>query len=205
MKRIIVFVLLFVILSFTLCACKNSIDDSTVSDKLRNTQSAATTENAHETHFPATTDVAYQVLPFENFTVFSDVGDKINAKFGEENRTYGAFYGDSENVDETCPKARIWTIQSQSDYAKKFDHEIDQTPMDYDRQIYVLYTFTSVYHRPFQIDSVENREDGMLIMYTLKAPETHGEPVADATRPFQYFVLIKTDKSDVKNFEFQES
>ncbi|MBQ9467956.1 MAG: hypothetical protein IJU52_03005 [Clostridia bacterium] len=197
--KILTIIFLVTLTCFTLCSCTNVINNSTTSDN------ADQIETSNESSFAQTSYDANSTLPVESFIVFSDVGDKINGLFLKENRTYGAIYGEEFNDDQTCPKTRIWTIQSQSDYDKIFDREIDQLPLDYNQQMYVLYTFTSFYHRPFLINSVQNSEKGLIIEYSLEKPYTTDEPFVDAAQPFQYFVLIKTDKKDVKDIVFYES
>ncbi len=185
-----------------MCSCANPINNSSTPDN------AGQNETSYESNSASTIYTADLALPVENFVVYSEVGNKINETFLKENRTYGAIYEDVSNDDQTCPKTRIRTIQSQNEFDKIFDHEIDQTPLDYDQQMYVLYTFTTVYHRPFLIDTVQNSEKGLAIDYSLKEPDSPNapdEPIADAACPFQYFVLIKTDKIDVKNIVFYES
>lgn len=198
MKKLIIF-FLFALTSLALCSCADPINHSSTSDN------AGQNGTSYESHSASTIHAADTILPVKNFVVYSEVGDKINEAFLKENRTYGAFYGDVLNDDHICPKTRIWTIQSQSDFDKIFDQEIDQTPLNYDQQMYVLYTFTTVYHRPFRINTVQNSEKGLVIDYTLAEPDATDEPIIDAARPFQYFVLIKTDKIDVKNIVFYES
>ena len=127
--------------------------------------------------------------------------DDLTKAFKAENRTYGAFYDDVSLEDASFPKSRVFVIKSQRDMEKIFSDEIDQSTIDYRSEMYILYTFTTVYRREFLIDSSSVTKEGIVINYSLKSPDSD-VPLGDAARPFQRFVLIKMNRVDVDNITF---
>ena len=127
--------------------------------------------------------------------------DDLTKAFKAENRTYGAFYDDVSLEDASFPKSRVFVIKSQRDMEKIFSDEIDQSTIDYRSEMYILYTFTTVYRREFLIDSSSVTKEGIVINYSLKSRDSD-VPLGDAARPFQRFVLIKMNRVDVENITF---
>ena len=136
-----------------------------------------------------------------DFAVYEVSPHNLTETFATENRTYGAFYDDVSLEDASFPKSRVFVIKSQRDMEKIFSDEIDQSTIDYRSEMYVLYTFTTVYRREFLIDSSSVTKEGIVINYSLKSPDSD-VPLGDAARPFQRFVLIKMNRVDVENITF---
>ncbi len=139
-----------------------------------------------------------------DFVVYEVLPDNLTESFTAENRTYGAFYDEERFEDTSFPKSRVFVIKSQRDLEKIFSKEIDHATIDYRSEMYVLYTFTTEYRREFLIESSSVSKDGIVINYSLKSPESD-EPVGDAVRPFQRFVLIKMNRVDVDSITFINS
>ena len=143
--------------------------------------------------------------------IYENISEFINETFSHNNRTYGAIYDDGSLEDPSYPRERVFVIRSQEDFDQIFTQAIDGTPIDYQSETYVLYTFTTVYHREFIIKSASVVDQELTVQFRLKSPndpDENGdlppEAVGDAARPFQRFVLIKVNEIDINSANFTE-
>ena len=164
------------------------------------------THQATESSAPETTPNNSSSINVDGIEIYENISELINETFSYNNRTYGAFYDDVELEDTSYPKERVFVIRSQSDFDKIFAREIDNTPVDYQSETYVLYTFTTVYPYEFVVESASVNEHELNIQFRLKSPndpDENGyvppEPLIGSTRPFQRFILIKINKIDIDN------
>ena len=201
MKRIFFSVILLsvILLSFSGCVEKTP----------QVTESSAPETTPEITPEPETTPNSSSQVNVEGIEIYENVYEYINDTFSYNNRTYWAFYGDEQLLDSSYPKERVFLIKSQKDFDQIFTQGIDNTSVDYQSEIYVLYTFTTYYHREFIIESASVVDQELNIQFRLKSPnEPTGdesrpfEPVGDAARPFQRFILIKINRIDINNANF---
>ena len=201
MKRIIFSITLLSVMLLSFSGCGEKTPQATESSAPETTVIPApeTTLAPETTPTLETTPNYSSPVNVEGIEIYENVYEHINDSFSYNNRTHGAFYGDVELDDPSYPKERVFLIKSQKDFDQIFSQEIDNTPVDYQSEMYVLYTFTTVYHREFMVGSALVVDQELNIQFRLKSPN---EPVGDAARPFQRFVLIKIDKIDINDASF---
>ena len=134
--------------------------------------------------------------------VVNNVSEYVKESFALENRTYGAYYDGSKLTDLSCPKERVFIISTQNDFDAVFDDEFVQQTADFDSEIYVLYTFTTLYHNEFIIDSATVSDQTLNVQYHLQSEIVSGEEITNAACPFQRYVLIKVKRIDVNSVIF---
>ncbi len=134
--------------------------------------------------------------------VVNNVSEYVKESFSIENRTYGAYYGGDRLTDLSYPKERVFIISTQKDFDAIIDDEFVQLTPDFDSELYVLYTFTTLYHNEFIIDSATVSDQALYVQYHLKSEIVSGEELTNAARPFQRYVLIKMKRIDVNSVIF---
>ena len=179
-KNILIFGLILSMLA--LCACNE------------------TPEPSNEPDGPITLNV-------EDFVIFEDFDEKVRTEFANENRTYNAYYDtngdgmrDTPLTDSAYPLRRGIAIKSQSEYDQIFTDFIDPTPIDYDKEIYILCIFTAYSHYSgtfFAIDSACLVNGTLEINAKLKLRDENFDLVG--CTPLQRFALIRMDKIDAEN------
>ncbi len=190
MKRIIIgFILLTLII---LPSCANPSNEQGASGDTGDNGKTNASISGHKSNNSSYVNV-------DDIEVYENISEQIDDTFADKNRTYGAFYGNDVLEDSSCPKERVFVIKSQNDFDKIFAYGIENTPIDYQSEMYVLYTFTTLYHNEFVIEAASVVEQELNIQFRLKSPN---EPAGDAARPFQRFILIKINKIDINNANF---
>lgn len=205
MKRIIVGILLLTTLAFSSCADPNGDSNGASRADATDTPDPAQTISEIDTSTEVSTEadtrddgVRMDATSFTVYELFAET-DRFREPFVSENRTYGAFYGDSMLEDTDCPEERAFVIDSQSKFDEIFVDGSGLEPLDYRTEMYVLYTFTTLYHRAFLVKEASIADGRLSVQYALQAPD---EPVGDAARPFQRFVLIRMAKAEVEQVAF---
>ena len=140
-------------------------------------------------------------INIDDIEVFDNISELIDVSFADENRTNGAFYGDDVLEDPLCPKERIFIIKSQDDYNRIFTDEIENASVNYQSASYILYTYTTVYHNDFLIDTASVVGGELIVNFKLLSSQ---EPSGSASRPFQRFVLLKINRIDIEIATFIE-
>ena len=118
-----------------------------------------------------------------------------------ENKVSGAWYK-NENYDptnpesekyifdESSPKTITYVIDSLDKYEQAFNTNYE---IDYDKEILILYLFADT-NCTYSLDSVELNNNTLKITYKSKINVT--------TDPERTFILIKMDKVEFENIEF---
>ena len=145
-------------------------------------------------------------LNVEDFVIFEDFDDKVRTEFAYENRTYNAYYDtngdgmrDTPLTDSAYPLRRGIAIKSKSEYDQIFTDFIDPTPIDYDKEIYILFVFSSISwydHASFAIINAILINDTLEFDIGLRS---HDPEALVACTPFQRFALIRMKKIDFEN------
>ena len=146
-------------------------------------------------------------LNVEDFVIFEDFAEKVKADFADENRTNNAYYDtdgdglrDTQLTDTAYPSRRFFMIKSQSEYDQIFTDLIDPTPIDFDKEIYILYIFTAYSNYSgtfFAIDNACLINGTLEIDANLKLCDENFDLVG--CTPLQRFALIRMDKIDAEN------
>ena len=155
------------------------------------------------------------------YVVFDNFANKINKDFIEENPTRPLLpkepvidFVTGEMIDPTGnPYERVFTITSQSEYDRIFKDSVDLVPMDYDKEMYILYTYTSCYvysngisGHMFVIKSARVTENELLFTYEMKDTYEGDEILEGLISPWgiQRFALIRMKKINIVNIIFQQ-
>ena len=196
-KNILIFALLISMLA--LCACNE------------------TPEPSNEPDGPITLNV-------EDFVIFEDFKNNKNLQesFVEANPT-ALFTQPYFNYDAgewvyppDYPTERVILIQSQSEYDQVFSAAVDPEPMDYTKEMYVLYTFTThcMYSELVTEGIAAGYYDGYTFVIERAVIENNelqivckmesaykGDIVIEGglVNSYQRFALIRMDKTDVEN------
>jgi hypothetical protein len=181
MKKVFILGSAFLLLAglFTV-ACKNTGEE---------------TEETEETEEPLPFNVKGIGLPLE-----------YNEDFLKANRTYGAIYwnGDRDpddweknlEYDETSPKDRTYIITEKA----WLDEILSVYPdVDFEKEMIVMYGFTSTSGRAVKITSVTLDNKNLKIEFKFVA----GIPgYKDAKMPETEFLVLRMDKLDIDTVEF---
>lgn len=137
-----------------------------------------------------------------------DSGLAFQENFLEENRTCGALYpnenfnpADDESEeyiwDTTSPIDRTFVIRNEEELKEIFS---DFPAVDFEKEMVLLYIYTSPYGRTRKIKSIDVRENDLTIKFQYnKGKFGH----ADLSSPQQRVFIIKMDRLDVTNVKFE--
>jgi hypothetical protein len=143
-----------------------------------------------------------ETLPFNA----KGIGLPLEFKEGflEANRTYGAYYRNEDSVDwttrwkydETSPKFRTFIITEKA----RLDEIFSVYPeIDFEKEMVVMYAYTSMYGRARIITSITLDNKNLKIEFKI----SEGKPgYADASMPFTRFLVLRMDKLDIDTVEF---
>lgn len=127
--------------------------------------------------------------------------------FLKESMTLGAYYknenfdpedenSDEYLLDETSPRSRTFVVTEQSQLNEIF--ESFNTPIDFEKQMLIVYVYTDCYLRAQVLKSVKLNGNVLKIEFEIESGERgHG----DAREPYQRTFAVITDKLDVESVE----
>lgn len=134
-------------------------------------------------------------MPY-NAVLYDDAFDWINADFKDANITSGLVAN-----DEHLQESYLWLIISQADFIDKTNEP--HVNVDFDKQIVVIYTFTTVYAtRKYNLHNLSVNEDVLTVEYKI---EKNKGIVGNATQPKQRWFIVILDKIDVQSVNFIEN
>lgn len=150
-----------------------------------------------------------------NAYLFDDAREWIKDEFANANPTFGYFNENlnedyfsedfNENTDlisdESYPRKRIFLVDNQEKYEQIFIANIDELDINFNEQMLIIYTFTTIYHRKNSITNLKVNNQILTISYKM-ASQKYG--VGDVSRPFQRWFVVKLDKLDITSVEFNE-
>jgi hypothetical protein len=134
-------------------------------------------------------------MPY-NAVLYDDAIDWIDADLKDANITSGLVAN-----DEHLQKSYFWLIVSQADFIDKINEP--QINVDFDKQIVVIYTFTTVYAtRKYNLYNLSVNGDILTVEYKI---EKNQGIVGNASRPKQRWFIVTLDKVDVQSVNFIEN
>ena len=133
-----------------------------------------------------------------NATLYDDAQKWIAAEFIKENLTGGAFYED-EQVDNSLPTSKAFLIKDEDEMKTVFNNSFD-LEVNFENQMIIVYTFTSIYHRKCDILKMNMENDTLRIIYKVESKSG----VGDASRPYQRWFVITMDILPLNSIEFEE-
>ncbi len=136
-----------------------------------------------------------------NAKLYDNANDYIKKEFAAENPTRGSYYGEQDfYADDTYPATRTFIVDNQDKYDKIFIDDLEEFGISFDKQMLIVYTVTTVYHRNNWIVSADEHSGVLTIKY--KMEEKFG--VGDASQPYQRWFVVKLDALNITSVEFIE-
>ena len=133
-------------------------------------------------------------IPY-NALLYDNVADCVNEDFKKANITSGLTVN-----DEHLQKSYAWLIISEDDYINKTNES--RVNVDFDKQMVVVYTFTTVYAtRKYNLRNLTVENDILTVEYEI---EKNNGVVGNATHPQQRWFMIMLDKVNVNAVDFIE-
>ncbi len=141
-------------------------------------------------------------FPLNTQVLNGNASEMIDKTFYDQNYTYGAYYNDYEDGktkldDASYPKERTFLITNQQEYDRVFASDTDLN-VDFSSEMLAVYTFTAEYVREIRIDEVAVDGQRLCIDLSMIKPR---QGAGDAVMPYQRYVVIKLDKTDVTEVE----
>lgn len=127
-----------------------------------------------------------------NAKLFDNAVEWVNEDFADNNLV------DMEGA--TNPFDRTFIIMDQEEYNRIFVKNIDEFAIDFDSQMVVVYTFSTIYHRDNRLVDLDVEKSVLKITY--KMQEKSG--VGDASQPYQRWFVVILDKLNVNSVVFEE-
>lgn len=146
----------------------------------------------------------YFALRIRYHAVIMESGFTFGTEFLRESMTYGASYrnedfdpekGEEWLYDTQSPKSRTYIIADRSGLDGVFE---SFPPIDFDREMILVYCYTDIYSRERILKSVKCKDGAVKVKFTIKS--NFGR--ADATAPARHILVVKMDKLDVTSAEF---
>lgn len=136
-----------------------------------------------------------------NAVLYDNAEQWIKEDFFTKNHTKGAFYeGELSPEDDSNPVSRTFIIDNQEKYNDVFVADVKQLEIDFNNQAFVVFTFTTIYHRDCRIVKFTEKDGNLKITYTMESKSG----VGDASAPYQRWFVVKLDLLDIKTVEFEE-
>ena len=150
-----------------------------------------------------------------NVKMYNISSESIDEEFASENRISGSSF-DYANENEGCevhnsdelPPFRTFVIKDKQTYDCVFKDE--PIVVNFDKEVIVLYTFTDCYrNRNYTVDKITGDNANLVVNYKLdisfwEQVSSLFVPVGDASGPFQRFLALKIEKTDITEVKFEE-
>ena len=128
---------------------------------------------------------------FEYNAVILKDGFTFNETWLESNQTLGSLQGETHEYDDSLPESRTYIIQNQAQLEEIFS---DFPEIDFDKEIVLVYCYTTVYIRKQRLEKV-SLENGVL---TVAFDVVRGKlGHADAAAPHTRLCVIRLGKVDI--------
>ena len=136
------------------------------------------------------------VLPY-NAVFYDTATDWINEDFASSHvvRKVGS-------ANDEYPKTRTFIVDSQQEYEQIFNAQAEVLNVNFDTQMLVVYTFSTVYHRNKEITDLHTANGVLTVTYEM---EKDKPDVTDASMPYQRWFVVKLDKLEVDTAVFEET
>ena len=139
-----------------------------------------------------------------NAVLYDMANSWIKEEFVEENpiQLTGDIIENStdSNSNERYPLERSFIVNNEQEYKKIFIDGIEELNIDFEEQMILIYTFSTIYKRKNSLRSISVEDKTGKIVYQMETK--HG--VGDACPPYQRWFAVKLNKIDITAVEFQE-
>ncbi len=113
-------------------------------------------------------------------------------------------WGNSEEADPH-PKTRVFLVKDREQYEAIFREDADGVRVDFNSQMLVVYTFSTVYHRENKLTDLTLQDGVLTVTYRMETPnKLFGVGVGDASQPYQRWFVVKLDRLEVDTVIFEE-
>lgn len=150
-----------------------------------------------------------------NVKMYNISSESIDEEFARENRISGSSF-DYANENESSevhnsdglPSFRTFVIKDKQTYDCVFKDQ--PIVVNFDKEVIVLYTFTDCYrNRNYTVDKIVVDNTNLVVNYKLdisfwEQVSSLFVPVEDASGPFQRFLALKIEKTDITEVKFKE-
>ena len=135
-----------------------------------------------------------------NAKLYSDAHKWINEDFLKENMVYGAFYNNENGervYDRISPKSRTFVIENDEQYNQVFKEK--SLDVDFEKEFIILYVFSDTSPREYVLTGLKLNDKKLIIQIKLQFSLAD-----DACMPTQRCLVLKMDKVEVENVEFEK-
>ena len=150
-----------------------------------------------------------------NVKMYNISSESIDEEFARENRISGSSF-DCANENESSevhnsdelPSFRTFVIKDKQTYDCVFKGQ--PIVVNFDKEVIVLYTFTDCYrNRNYTVDKIVVDNANLVVNYKLdisfwEQVSSLFVPVGDASGPFQRFLALQIEKTDITEVKFKE-
>ncbi len=137
------------------------------------------------------------VQPFGTLAFYDNAVEWVKEDFRNENLLRGVSYID-DNSENKLPQTRTFIVREQDRFEEIFVDSIEELNIDFNSEMILVYTFTSIYIAPAKIDI--SIDDSITITYQFQLKAGTGS----ATNPFQRWFVVVIDKEDYSSVIFEE-
>lgn len=136
---------------------------------------------------------------------YNNSGEWLNEDFKKNNYVAYAYYADDPNysnisTDDSFPKSRTFVIKSEEEKCNILNGNFD-VEVNFEREMLIIYTWTTDYRRPCYIKSLELKDEILYIdFYMQRGQFGHG----DACMSYQRWFVIKLDLLSMTSVEIKE-
>ncbi|MBQ7831741.1 MAG: hypothetical protein IJ393_06695 [Clostridia bacterium] len=139
-----------------------------------------------------------------NAVLYDMANSWIKEEFVEENpiQLTGDIIENStdSNSNERYPLERSFIVNNEQEYKKIFIDGIEELNIDFEEQMILIYTFSTIYKRKNSLRSISVEDKTGKIVYQMETK--YG--IGDACPPYQRWFAVKLNKIDITAVEFQE-
>ncbi|MDE7161834.1 MAG: hypothetical protein K2N65_03635, partial [Anaeroplasmataceae bacterium] len=130
-----------------------------------------------------------------NATLDSNAKQYINKAFLNENRVKGAYYLNDAYIEGESDPSEKYILDTASPSSRTFQLEEEKFndifsnypfPVDFEKEMVVLYIFTDIYPRKYNLDGIDVNGTTLNIYYKLEQGNKK-----DAVEPYQRCFLVK--------------
>lgn len=135
-----------------------------------------------------------------NAELYDNAVEWINEDFIKNNYTSGAYYDDDIQTDDSYPKTRTYLIKNNEEKLNILNNKFN-IDINFEQEMLIVYTWTTVYNRPCQIKGFELKENVLYVNFNMSSVSTG---IGDAARPFQRWMVIKLDLLPIVEVELKK-
>lgn len=131
-----------------------------------------------------------------NATIYNDTKNSLRKEFLAYNMTRGSYYQNDNGeivkaVDSDLPGDYTYVVKTK-EHAEEIFYELP-FETNFDEQMLIIYIFTDLYNRPYEIKKISCRHGELRIDVELQSVPFG---VLDGVAPYQRVIIIQMDKLD---------